>query len=67
MWPRVIGRMGNVGQANYAASKAGMIGLTQSTAKEVASRNIQVNAVAPGFIQTEMTHVLDQGGHPITT
>lgn len=56
----VIGRMGNAGQANYAASKAGLIGLTRSTAKEVASRNIQVNAVAPGFIQTEMTHVLDQ-------
>ncbi len=54
----VIGRMGNAGQANYAASKAGMIGLTQSTAKEVAARNIQVNAIAPGFIQTEMTQDL---------
>jgi len=54
----VIGRMGNAGQANYAASKAGMIGLTQSTAKEFGARNIQVNAIAPGFIKTEMTHKL---------
>lgn len=56
----VIGRMGNAGQANYAASKAGMIGLTQSTAKELGARNIQVNAIAPGFIETEMTHKLGQ-------
>ncbi|MCP4375577.1 MAG: 3-oxoacyl-[acyl-carrier-protein] reductase [bacterium] len=51
---------GNRGQANYAASKAGMIGLTKTTAKELASKNIRCNAVAPGFIQTEMTDVLPQ-------
>ena len=55
----VVGIMGNPGQANYAASKAGVIGLTKSTAKEFAARNITVNAVAPGFIQTEMTDELD--------
>jgi 3-oxoacyl-[acyl-carrier protein] reductase len=54
----VVGVMGNAGQANYAASKAGMIGLTKSTAKELAGRNINVNAVAPGYVETEMTHVL---------
>jgi len=51
----VVGIMGNIGQANYSASKAGVIALTKTTAKELASRNINVNAVAPGFISTEMT------------
>ena len=51
----VVGVGGNAGQANYAASKAGIIGFTKSIAKEAASRNIQVNAIAPGFIETEMT------------
>src|SRR6266513_746262 len=51
----VIGLMGNAGQTNYAASKAGLIGLTKSLAREVASRNITVNAVAPGFVVTDMT------------
>jgi 3-oxoacyl-[acyl-carrier protein] reductase len=54
----VVGRMGNPGQANYAASKAGVIGLTKTAAKEFASRNINVNAVAPGYIQTDMTKEL---------
>lgn len=54
----VIGLMGNAGQANYAASKAGMIALTKSLAKELAPRNVLVNAVAPGFIQTAMTDKL---------
>ncbi len=54
----VVGIMGNPGQANYAASKGGIIALTKSAAKEFASRNIRVNAIAPGFIQTEMTDKL---------
>lgn len=54
----VVGITGNAGQANYAASKAGMIGLTKSVAKELGSRNIRCNAIAPGFIETEMTEAL---------
>lgn len=56
----VIGLIGNAGQANYAASKAGLIGLTKSLAKECAMRNINVNAIAPGFIQTRMTDQLSE-------
>jgi len=56
----VVGVTGNAGQANYAASKAGLIGFTKSIAKELGSRNIRCNAVAPGFIETEMTHGLDE-------
>ncbi len=55
----VVGLMGNAGQANYAASKAGMIGFTKSVAKELGSRNIRCNAIAPGFIETEMTGELN--------
>lgn len=54
----VVGLIGNPGQVNYSASKAGMIGLTKTLAKELASRNIQVNAVAPGFVETSMTEKL---------
>jgi 3-oxoacyl-[acyl-carrier protein] reductase len=54
----VIGQAGNAGQANYSAAKAGLIGFTKSAAKELASRNITVNAVAPGFISTDMTAAL---------
>ena len=55
----IVGRMGNAGQANYAAAKAGLIGFTKSLAKELGSRNIRVNAIAPGFIQTDMTKNLE--------
>ena len=54
----VVGKMGNAGQANYAASKAGIIGFTKSIAKELGSRNIRCNAIAPGFIETDMTNIL---------
>ncbi|MEK4059324.1 MULTISPECIES: 3-oxoacyl-[acyl-carrier-protein] reductase [Paenibacillus] len=54
----VVGLMGNAGQANYSASKAGMIGLTKTAAKELAERGITVNAIAPGYISTDMTHTL---------
>jgi 3-oxoacyl-[acyl-carrier protein] reductase len=56
----VVGLMGNAGQTNYSAAKAGMIGFTKSLAREIASRNITVNAVAPGFIETDMTRALDE-------
>ena len=65
-WGRIVnitsvtGISGNAGQSNYAASKAGMIGLTKSLARELASRSVTVNAVAPGFIETDMTSVLDE-------
>jgi len=56
----VVGLMGNIGQVNYSASKAGLIGLTKSLAKELASRDITVNAVAPGYIKTEMTEKIPE-------
>jgi 3-oxoacyl-[acyl-carrier protein] reductase len=56
----VVGVSGNAGQANYSASKAGIIGLTKSMAKEIGSRNIRVNAIAPGFIITDMTGALSE-------
>jgi len=56
----VVGLMGNAGQVNYSASKAGLLGLTKSVARELASRNIPVNAIAPGFITTSMTEVLSE-------
>ncbi|MFC7685452.1 3-oxoacyl-[acyl-carrier-protein] reductase [Ureibacillus sp. GCM10028918] len=56
----IVGVMGNAGQANYVAAKAGVIGLTKTTARELASRNILVNAIAPGFISTEMTDTLPE-------
>lgn len=57
----VIGEMGNAGQSSYAASKAGIIGFTKSVAKELGSRNIRCNAIAPGFVETDMTNYLKQG------
>lgn len=56
----VVGQMGNAGQVNYCAAKAGLIGMTKSAAKELAARNITVNAVAPGFIETDMTDALPE-------
>jgi 3-oxoacyl-[acyl-carrier protein] reductase len=56
----IVGRTGNSGQANYSAAKAGLIGMTRSVAREVATRNITVNAIAPGFIETEMTGSLNE-------
>lgn len=56
----VVGQTGNPGQANYSAAKAGLIGLTKTCARELASRNITVNAIAPGFIETDMTRALDE-------
>lgn len=70
-WGRVIsvtsvsGLSGNAGQANYAAAKAGIVGFTKSTAKEVGSRGITVNAVAPGFIETDMTSAIDQAARDL--
>lgn len=57
----VIGEMGNAGQSSYAASKAGIIGFTKSVAKELGSRNIRCNAIAPGFVETDMTAYLKDG------
>jgi 3-oxoacyl-[acyl-carrier protein] reductase len=57
----VIGEMGNAGQSSYAASKAGVIGFTKSVAKEIGSRNIRCNAIAPGFVETDMTAYLKEG------
>ena len=57
----VIGEMGNAGQTSYAASKAGIIGFTKSVAKELGSRNIRCNAIAPGFVETDMTSYLKEG------
>lgn len=56
----VVGTMGNAGQTNYAAAKAGLLGFTKSLAREIGSRNITVNAIAPGFISTDMTHALTE-------
>jgi 3-oxoacyl-[acyl-carrier protein] reductase len=57
----VIGLMGNAGQGSYAASKAGIIGFTKSVAKELGSRNVRCNAIAPGFVETDMTSYLKEG------
>ncbi len=58
----IVGMKGNAGQSSYAASKAGIIGFTKSVAQELGSRNIRCNAIAPGFIETDMTHYLNDGG-----
>ena len=63
----VVGLHGNAGQANYAASKAGLIGLTKSVAKEYAARNITANAVAPGFIATDMTAAMPEAARAAAT
>lgn len=63
----IVGLMGNKGQANYAASKAGLIALTKSVAKELGSRNILVNAIAPGFIDTEMTSAMGEDARKVLT
>jgi 3-oxoacyl-[acyl-carrier protein] reductase len=57
----IIGMRGNAGQSSYAASKAGIIGFTKSIAQELGSRNIRCNAIAPGFVETDMTHYLQEG------
>jgi 3-oxoacyl-[acyl-carrier protein] reductase len=57
----IVGVKGNAGQSSYAASKAGIIGFTKSIAQEMGSRNIRCNAIAPGFIETDMTHYLKDG------
>jgi 3-oxoacyl-[acyl-carrier protein] reductase len=57
----IVGVRGNAGQSSYAASKAGIIGFTKSIAQELGSRNVRVNAIAPGFIETDMTHYLKEG------
>ena len=56
----VVGLMGSVGQANYSASKAGLIGFTKSVAREVAARGVRVNAIAPGFIESDMTDAIPE-------
>jgi 3-oxoacyl-[acyl-carrier protein] reductase len=63
----VVGIIGNKGQANYAASKAGLIGLTKSVARELASRNVLANAIAPGFIETDMTAAMTSGARTALT
>ena len=62
----VVGLRGNAGQVNYAASKAGVVGMTKSLAKELASRNVTVNAVAPGFIETDMTAAMPEAAKTAT-
>jgi 3-oxoacyl-[acyl-carrier protein] reductase len=61
----VVGLIGNKGQANYAASKAGLIGLTKSAAREYASRGLLINCIAPGFIETDMTAALPEDGRKV--